>query len=432
MTNNLRFTATLILKEILTGRSLTTSLETHLAPIHDARDRAFIQTLCYGVCRFYPRLIFLLEQLLEKPIKEKDKDIYALLLIGLYQLTELNIVPHAAVSETVAAAPLLKKSWARGLINAVLRNYLRRTKELNEKILTSQEAKFSHPAWLLNAIQTAWGEKANAIFETNNAHPPFALRINLNKISREQYLQDLIQKNIEATLIAETSAGIILETPLPVSELPGFSEAKVSVQDGAAQLATEWLSLKNAKRLLDACAAPGGKLAHALEIAPQLEAIAIEKEATRTRKITETLKRLQLSASCITADASEIHTWWDGKLFDRILLDAPCSASGVIRRHPDIKILRKKSDIATLATLQQKLLTALWPLLEKNGFLLYVTCSLFPEENSENIATFLATHPDAVEEKLPSSLGIPCEHGLQILPGMHAMDGFYYAKLKKI
>jgi 16S rRNA (cytosine967-C5)-methyltransferase len=426
---NTRFIAATIINEVTQGSSLTTCLEKNLSPIKDPRDRAFVQAICYGVCRFYTYLDVVLSCLLTKPMKEKDSDIHALLLVGLYQLIDMRIPEHAAVAETVAAVNP-KKSWARSLVNAILRNYLREKDDIAKKIKSDEEAVYAHPAWWINAIKTAWPNHWQQILTENNKQPSFSLRINSAVISRDNYLHRLQEANIPAEMIAETTHGIVLNTPMNVDDLPGFNAGLVSVQDGAAQLAAELLELKPQQRILDACAAPGGKLQHILELEPSVTCIAIDKNTERLQTIKQNLARVKLSAQCICADAGDTKKWWDGKLFDRILLDAPCSASGVIRRHPDIKLLRQPQDIAQNAQEQLRLLQTLWPLLADYGLLLYVTCSIFPQENSEVIQQFLAEHADAKEEPIHASWGIACQYGRQILPG--EMDGFYYVRMRKI
>lgn len=428
-----RLLAARIIDDVTNGCSLSDRLEPTLKSIQDVRDRAFVQAVCYGVCRFYSRLDIILSHLLQKPMKAKDSDVHALLLVGLYQLMDMRVPSHAAVSETVNAAEKLKKSWARGLINAVLREYLRHQERIAEKIKHDPESEYAHPSWWIEKIQQAWPDHGQAILLANNVHPPMALRVNTRQSTREEYLAVLHEKNLMAKEIPETANGIILESPMSVEALPGFSEGKVSVQDGAAQLAAPLLNLQPGLRVLDACAAPGGKLMHILEIEPNLGAlVAVEKEGERVAAIKENLARLRLNAQCICHDVGDVSGWWDGQLFDRILLDAPCSGSGVIRRHPDIKLLRQATDIPKLAEEQLRLLQALWPLLTPHGQLLYVTCSIFPEENEEVLRKFLVTQQDAHEEKIHARWGLSREIGRQILPGMYEMDGFYYACLRKV
>lgn len=422
-----RFLAAKVIQAVSDGQSLANCLENRLSTLKDPRDRAFVQAVVYGVCRFYFRLDVILSQLLVKPMREKDSDVHALLLAGLYQLIYMRIPEHAVVAETVNAAQLLKKAWARGFINAILREYLRKSARIIATIDEKEEARYAHPLWLIEKIKKAWPQHFEAILTANNAHPPLSLRVNQKQLTREAYLRQLP----EAKAIPETTSGIILDTKLPIEKIPGFQTGEISVQDGAAQFAAPCLMPKPSERILDACAAPGGKLLHLLEMEPSLTCVAIEKDPNRLVRIRENLMRTNLSATLICADAKDVDTWWDGQLFDRILLDAPCSASGVIRRHPDIKLLRQPNDISALTEEQSMLLDALWPLLKPAGVLLYVTCSIFPEENQVLLANFLRNHPEACEDKINATWGHPVAIGRQILPGDGNMDGFYYARLLK-
>ncbi len=427
---NLRALAAKAIYKVLTdGRSLSDALSEVLTQCRDARDQAFVQALCFGVCRRFFYLDDILQALLEKPLKDKDQDIYALLLVGLFQLSDMRVPAHAAVAETVAAADVLKKSWAKNLINAVLRNYQRLEDELKLKL--SKEAYYDHPQWMMEKFKQDWPNDWKAIIAANNQHPPFSLRVNQRRISREAYLDLLAQKNIIAETIPETLTGITLEQPLNVQHVPGFAAGDVSVQDGAAQLAAQLLKLEPGQRVLDACSAPGGKAAHILEMQADIELIAIDNHAERLKSVSETMQRLGLSAKIICADASKPVDWWDGRLFDRILLDAPCSASGVIRRHPDIKLLRREEDVKKLVPLQKLLINTLWDVLKPGGLLVYATCSVFAEENAEVLLTFLQEHADAKEEKIQAVFGKDCNVGKQQLPAMLGMDGFYYGCLRK-
>jgi 16S rRNA (cytosine967-C5)-methyltransferase len=430
-TKNLRLIAARIIDAVTNGQSLAELLPVALSNIGEPRDRAFVQALCYGVCRFYPRLDITLSHLLAKPMKAKDSDVHALLMVGLYQLMEMQTPPHAAVSETVNAVEALKKPWARGLVNAVLRQYLREEKALPELIAEDEEAQFAHPLWWISAVRKAWPAQWQEILNANNEHPPFSLRVNQQHISADDYLAKLTVQGMPAHRIAHTSHGIILEKPVAAEALPGFAEGDVSVQDGAAQLAAQFLKLAPGLRVLDACAAPGGKLTHLLEIEPSLDVTAVEKDPARLQPVREILQRLKQTAALLTADAADLNAWWDGKKFDRILLDAPCSASGVIRRHPDIKLLRLPTDLREVTMIQTRLLNALWQTLADDGVLVYATCSIFPAENTEIIRKFLDTHADATEEEIAEDIGMPAAPGRQILPGTHEMDGFYYARLRK-
>lgn len=418
---NLRQSAALIIAQVLSGSSLSDCLPEMLAKC-PSKDRAFLQALCYGVCRWYFQLDFILHQLLEKPLKKNDLDIHCLLLVGLYQLMGMRIPSHAAVDQTVSATSELKKKWAKNLVNAVLRQYLRQKKDIHTKLQQDPVALYAHPAWLINKVKRDW-VNWEAILSANNNYPPFALRVNQQCFARSEYLS-----RKKGFIMPETQSGIILEEPVNVDELPGFSTGVVSVQDGGAQLAAELLDVAPGQQILDACAAPGGKTAHILEIAPQVILTAVDRDEKRMQAVRDNLKRLQLNANCLVQD---ILTFKPKHLFDRILLDAPCTASGVIRRHPDIKLLRRESDIAKLSKQQIKILKSVWDLLKPNGLLVYATCSIFPEENVNILSSFLATTIDAMEEKIKASWGIECAIGRQILPGMHHMDGFYYARLRK-
>ncbi len=393
------------------------------------KDRAFIQALCYGVCRQYHRLDFILSQLLDKPLK--DTEVKALVLVGLYQLKFMRVKPHAAVSETVLAAR--KKPWAKSLVNAVLRSYLRGQEGLEHKADQIQTASLSHPDWLVKQIGQDWPGQAADILHENNQPPPMVLRVNLAKSSREDYLHLLAGQEIAAEPIVFCPSAITLDKPVPVNLLPGFAEGLVSVQDTAAQLAASFLDAQPGHRVLDVCAAPGGKTAHILENQPKLlELVAVDIDASRMQRVDDNCQRLGLQAKLIVGDAAKPQDWWDGKPFDRILLDAPCSALGVIRRHPDIKLLRRAEDIAQLQALQKSILQAIWPLLAPGGLLLYATCSILKLENEQQIHTFLAGHNDAVELLIEPGWGVAGLCGRQILTGESAMDGFYYARLKKL
>jgi len=325
-----------------------------------------------------------------------------------------------------------KKIWAKGLVNAVLRNYQRHAEEVSQAFQKNEKAVYSHPAWMIDSVKKDWPDDWKDILNNNNQHPPFSLRVNLQKISRENYLENLRAEEMEASVIPETQSGITLLEACDVRKLPGFLTGDISVQDGAAQLAVELLDLQPGQRVLDACAAPGGKTTHILEWQPRLEkVIAIDRDKVRLGSVKENLDRLQLDAELICADAGSISEWWDGVLFDRILLDAPCSASGVIRRHPDIKLLREAGDIDPLAKEQARLLSALWSVLKPDGMLVYATCSVYAEENVQVLNAFIAANPDVKEEKIKATFGRECSVGRQILPGMHGMDGFYFACLRK-
>lgn len=406
------------------------SLERQLARIEPEvreRDRGLLRELCYGGLRWQPLLRELVKPLLQKPLKERDGDIGQLLIVGAYQLLFLRIPPHAAISSAVDAARALDKKWAAGLINAILRAVQRDEKALLDRLPPAAAA--AHPHWLWKAIRAAWPEQAEGIFAANNAHPPMCLRVRHGLSTSTQYLERLRGADIEAQACTWATEGVRLASPCDVSLLPGFAEGEVSVQDEAAQLAAHLLQVQPGQRVLDACCAPGGKTAHILELQPTAALSALDVSAERLQRVTANLQRLRLEASLIAGDARQPTSWWDGKPFERILLDAPCSGTGVIRRHPDIKLLRTPADIAQLAELQQQLLAALWPLLAPGGLLLYATCSIMPDENTRTIERFLATCTDARERPIDATWGIAQPAGRQLLPDQH--DGFYYALIEK-
>ena len=426
---NTRLIAAQVLSRVLQdGQSLTAALDAALQAVESSKDRAFIQALCYGVCRTYHRLDFILSQLLDKPLK--DQSVKALALVGLYQLKYMRVKPHAAVSETVLAAR--KKPWAKALINALLRSYLRDQEALEQKADNLHSSAISHPDWLIKQIEQDWPQQAPQIFQENNRQPPMALRVNLARISQDQYLQQLSGQGIEAVAVSFCTSAIILDKPVAVDLLPGFADGMISVQDTAAQLAAGLLDVQPGQRVLDVCAAPGGKAAHILETQPQLkELVAVDIEASRMHRVSDTLQRLKLPAKLVVGDAAKPEDWWEGQLFERILLDAPCSALGVIRRHPDIKLLRRAEDIEPLQILQQNILRAVWPLLAPGGIMLYATCSILKQENEQQIEAFLGEYPDAVELPIDAEWGFAGNHGRQIMTGESSMDGFYYARIRK-
>lgn len=430
---NPRLAATRALAAVLAGRaSLGSSLPEQLAKV-DPRDRALAQDLAFGTARWQPRLSLLAEKLMDKPFKAGDRDLEALLLIGLYQLFHTRIPAHAAIGETVGCVDKLKKSSAKGLLNAVLRRAQREYDSLLPALEHDPAARLAHPRWLQKALKARWPEHWEAIARANNLHPPLILRVNRRQGSRDAYLAELAAADIDAVPCAFSADGIRLLQPQDVTALPGFAAGRLSVQDEAAQLAAELLELAPGQRVLDACAAPGGKTCHLLEREPGLaEVVALDADAGRLQRVEQNLARLGLTARTLAADGRAVADWWDGTPFQRILLDAPCSATGVIRRHPDIKLTRQASDIAPLVQLQGELLDALWPTLEVGGILIYATCSVLPEENSSNLAAFLARTPGARELDIPATWGLAQPHGRQLLPQPDGHDGFYYCKLIKI
>lgn len=404
----------------------------------EPRDRRLLRALCFGVCRTLPQLEALAKLLLSKPFKQRDLDVQALLLIGLYQLLYMRVPSHAAVGETAGAARLLGKGWATRVLNACLRRFQREQSAMEARIATQPEAVTLHPAWLLKALRTAWPEQVNEVILANNTPAPMTLRINLARSSRDDYLTLLQDAGIEAVPCTYSPAGVRLTAPVDVNTLPLFAEGGVSVQDEAAQLAAPLLYNALPKdiplRILDACSAPGGKSAHLLELAAAeqrpLELVSLDSDAQRLMRVQETLTRLNYDAEIVHADASQ-SDWWDGRPFDAILLDAPCSGTGVIRRHPDIKLLRTAQDIAQLGELQQRILQTLWSMLTPNGHILYATCSIMPAENAEQISAFVAHETEARCVPLDVTWGIDNQGTRQRLPGEDDADGFFYALMTR-
>jgi 16S rRNA (cytosine967-C5)-methyltransferase len=395
---------------------------------------ALLKELCYGTCRWYFQLNNTLGTLLDKPLKSKDCDIHCLLILGMYQLSHMRIPEYVSINETVNACVVLKKPWAKGLINAVLRKF-QRLVSADEIPYPDDAARFSYPDWLVNLLKTEWPDSWEEILRAGNAHPPMSLRVNLQQCSREDYLELLAEQGIAARAGTLSAAGVYLEKPCPVDLLPGFREGSASVQDEASQLLPSLLTPASGHRILDACAAPGGKTCHLLEAEPNIaQIIALDIEARRLDRLQENLERLKLSSArvkVIAADATLTDDWWDGEYFDRILLDAPCSATGIIRRQPDIKLLRKSADIARLCELQGRLLDRLWRCLKPGGFMVYSTCSILPAENSRQIAAFLNRTSDAESKAMPEHWGVLCRYGRQLLPHDNSTDGFYFALLQK-
>jgi 16S rRNA (cytosine967-C5)-methyltransferase len=416
------------------------SLDSALGALHGQvpeSERSLWRELCYGVLRWYPRLVAFADALLGKPLKAKDEDLRIAILLGLYQLQETRVPAHAAVAETVALARRLNKPWGSGLVNAVLRRYQREQDSLVQQVMHNEVAATAHPDWLLTQFKSDWPDDWPALVEANNRRPPMVLRVNLARQGRDAYLKQLQAAGLAARPLAHAPCALQLAAAVDVQALPGFDTGAVSVQDGAAQLAASLLAPPPGARVLDACAAPGGKTAHLLEslgaagdAAPRVTAV--ESSVPRTRLIEATLTRLGLAAQVITADAAAPGGWWDGEAFDRILLDAPCSGSGVIRRHPDIKLLRRPGDIEALAATQAALLAALWSLLKPGGMLLYATCSVLRREGEAVVQAFLAAQADAREAVIDAAWGRPAPVGRYVLTGEDDMDGFYYARLQKV
>ncbi len=423
---NVRASAAQVLFSVVDkGQSLSTALPLAQSAIKP-RDHALLQEMCYGALRYLPRLESIANQLMDKPLKGKQRVFHHLILIGLYQLGYMRIPAHAAVAETVEGTKALKGPKLRGLINAVLRSYQRQQETLDQKAMSHDAGRYTHPSWLLNTLKASYPEQWVDIVEANNQKAPMWLRVNRQHHTREQYQALLDQQGIESHPHHQAQEALLLSKPCDVYALPGFEQGWVSVQDAAAQLAYQYLDPKEGELILDCCAAPGGKTAHILETTPKAQVVAIDCDQQRLERVNDNLTRLQLSAEVIHGDARAPRTWWQGEQFDRILLDAPCSATGVIRRHPDIKWLRRKEDIDALVELQQEILQAMWTMLKPGGRLVYATCSITPAENKEQVKRFLAQTEDA--QLLDTDANDP---GRQIVPGEDNMDGFYYAVMTK-
>jgi len=420
------------------GRSLSDELPKQQDKLM-GKDKGLLQEICYGVLRYLPELENDVRHLVKKPIKGKQRVFHFLLLVGVYQIRYMRIPDHAAVSETVAATKTLKNDHMKGLVNAVLRGFLR-TLEAESKSDNKTDKKlpdpikYNHPGWFIKKIQESYPEQWQTILEANQQKPPMWLRTNQQHHKSEQYQALLLEAEIEIASVEPNSKAISLVKPLDVAKLPGFDQGWVSIQDGAAQQAALLLDCQPNDAVLDCCAAPGGKTCHIIEQTPNIKSMtAIDIEEGRLTRVHENLERLNLNATVITADAAT-KEWWSGEQFDRILLDAPCSGTGVIRRHPDIKWLRKADDIDKLVILQQQILDNIWSLLKPGGTLLYVTCSVLPEENCQQVSRFIDKNEDAQLIAITRNNLDTDENaiGWQLLPDAENMDGFYYAKLLKL
>ena len=421
--HNIQLAAGQIVQQVLAdGRNLNQVLEESLRrkAVWTPAQRAALQDLSYGTLRFYGQLRALLGLLLHKPML--DQRIYYVLLVALYQLQYSKAAQHAVVDHAVRAAQLLNAKVS-GLVNAILRNFLRSRDTLLEQAAQHEEGKYSYPQWWIDELRTQYGERSAAILEAGNQHQPMTLRVNRRRGTTADYLAQLTALDLSAQAIEPDA--LQLDKPVAVDKLPGFFDGLVSVQDAGAQYAARLLDVHDGMRVLDACAAPGGKTAHILECA-QVEMVAVDKDEKRLQRVAENLQRLELSPQLLVGDAAEPDKWWDGRTFDRILADVPCSASGVVRRHPDIKWLRRRTDIDGFAAQQLDILRALWRLLAPGGKLLYATCSVFRQENEQVVAAFLAQQPDA--RRLP--IALPESGNGQILPN-DQHDGFFYALLHK-
>jgi 16S rRNA (cytosine967-C5)-methyltransferase len=414
---------------VMAGRTLDDALAAADTSALTTQNRSLLMALAYGVVREHSLLTALAAQLLAKPL-EKAPDVQALVLCGLHQLRSMRMPAHAAVAETVNAVALLEAHWARGMVNAVLRRYQRERRALEDALPTDPVVRLSHPAWMVDAIRRDWPRVWKKVLLENNEQAPLTLRVNRRRGTATAYLQrELPGAGLAGHLVAGAPDAVALDEAVPVDELPGFADGLASVQDASAQLAVELLELQDGLRVLDACAAPGGKAAHVLERAG-CEVLALDVDAARLQRVEENLARLALKATCKAGDAREPRTWWDGQPFDRILVDAPCSGTGVIRRHPDIKWLRRPGDLPRMAQVQLELLHALWPLLAPGGVLVYGVCSVFDQEGRDVVARFLEREPEARAQPIDATWGEAHAPGRRLAPGGD-FDGFFYARLRK-
>ena len=411
--------------KVLGGTTLTQALD----PRDGSADQALVQELSFGTVRYLGQVRAIVCALAHRV--PKDAGIEALLWVALYQLIHTRAPAHAVVDCAVRATSRARRPAARGLVNAVLRNFLRRDRALLGEIGRDPEARFSYPRWWIEGLRAEYPDRYEQILDAGNARPPLCLRANARRTTAEALIGSFAAQGIGA--VRAGHAAVIVERPQPVTSLPGYADGLFSVQDAAAQLAAPLLGVGNGMRVLDACAAPGGKTTHLAELA-SVDLTALDVDDTRMQKVSQNLSRLGLHAQLVVGDAAEPSSWWDGQPFDRILADVPCTASGVIRRHPDGKWLRRETDIASFAEQQRRLLDALWPLLAPGGRLLYSTCSLFRVENADQIDAFLARHRDATRVHL-HSLACWRAHEGQLLPvegdAEHNHDGFYYALIAK-
>lgn len=426
-TTNARALAARAVAQVLAGKSLDDALAAARRNSSE-RDLPLVKSMAYGVLREHAQLAALAAKLLQRPL-ENEPEIQALLEVGFYQLRRMRIPPHAAVAETVAAVTTLEKPRMAGLVNALLRRYLGERESLEDALPRDLATRYSYPGWLVDRLRTDWGDAAEAVIAAGNEQAPLVLRVNRRRIELEAYLTKLRAAGLVAHTIAELPEAIVLDSAVPVHELPGFDDGEVSVQDASAQLMAQLLRLDDGQRLLDACAAPGGKTCHALELA-DVDVTALDIDASRLHRVHDNLQRLGLKAHVQAADGARPSLWWDGRPYDRILLDAPCSGTGVIRRHPDIRWLRRPDDFARYTDRQLGLLTALWPLLAPGGVLVYATCSILAAEGEDVIRQFLMRIPDAKHEAIAADWGEPRRFGRRLAPA-GAFDGFYYARLIK-
>ena len=429
--SDVRAIAAQALARVVAGESLRSAFATFSTKLQDARDRALLSSLMHEGSRWWLRYDKAVDRLLERPLREREPQLHALLVLGLVQLDVLRMPEYAAVAATVDGARALRKPKFAGLVNAVLRRWLRERDALIAGLDADLVTRSAHPRWLIDRLDADWPGQTAAVLDANNLQAPLWLRVNRRRAARDDLRVRFAEAGHPTRIVDGIDCALVLEESTDVTRLPGYAEGHFSVQDGAAQHAAELLDLRSGLRVLDACAAPGGKSAHILETA-EVELLALDRDPLRLPRVLENLARLGLAARVLAGDAAEPSAWWDGRPFDRILLDAPCSATGIIRRQPDIKLHRRAGDLQALAAIQSRLLAALWPLLSPGGRLVYATCSVFDCENARQVSRFAEHHADA---KLLAAAPPGWRHvaggGAQNLPGERDMDGFFYAVFEK-
>ena len=414
----------------LRGASLREVMERAAPKLADPRDRALLMALLSEGARWWLRFDAAVNGLLEKSLRHRDPAVHALLVLGLVQLEILELQDYAAVAATVEAVRALKRPQLAGLVNAVLRRWQRERQTLLARLDATPQTRHAHPAWLTASLQRDWPEQADAVMAADNREPPLMLRVSRQRSERATLVGQLQAAGYAATAHPWLADALVLPHSTDVTRMPGFEEGHFAVQDGAAQIAADLADLRDGLRVLDACAAPGGKACHLLDRA-DIELTALEFEPTRAERIRQNLMRLRLNAKIVVGDAGAPKGWWKGQPFDRILIDAPCSATGVLRRRPDVRLHRRESDIAAMQTQQRRILAALWPLLAPGGRLVYITCSVLRAENEVIVGELLATQKDAETVAFTLAAGQVAGIGWQILPGDGDLDGMYYAVLQK-
>jgi 16S rRNA (cytosine967-C5)-methyltransferase len=429
---DLRAIAAKALDRIVRGSSLRAVYAEAVREVRDPRDRALLAALLHEGCRWWLRYDAALDRLLDRPVRKREPALHALLVLGLVQMAVMGLPEYAAVASTVEAVRALKRPAFAGLTNAVLRRWLREREALNAALDADPVTRYAQPEWLLQALRADWGGAADAIFDANNAAAPLVLRVNRRRSMRDALAARMAAADVKTLPLDHLGDALALESSTDVTRLPGYAEGEFSVQDGAAQLAPDLLDLRAGQRVLDACAAPGGKAAHILECA-DVDLLALDADRQRLPRMRENFARLGLNARIQAGDAGAPDTWWDGQFFDRILLDAPCSASGILRRQPDVRLHRRQDDLPALLATQARLLDALWGVLAPGGRLVYATCSVFNRENAQQMAAFASRHADAfaLPDAVPAWFGRAAGTGRQNLVGEGSMDGFFYAVVDK-